>query len=223
MTVLELVDRERDGCGECTCSSGLAMAIAATCPLVARGASILGSARWIALPRPVPFLIWALVLAADVGVVVWTARRLERRTTRGSVAAAIEREQSMRAGALRGVLEVANSGALGRRAADAVSSKLEPVRTWACAGRNSALSGAARPRPRALQPSAMAALAFAVPNYNDGLLAIMLARCRAWQGTLLPRITFTNLPPAVLRGETARLQIAAARRGSDHAVAARTR
>ena len=59
----------------------------------------------------------------------------------------------------------------------------------------------------------MAALAFAVPNFNDGLLAI-LRPVQAWNGTLLPRIAFTNLPPAVLRGETVRLQIAAARRGT---------
>ena len=53
---------------------------------------------------------------------------------------------------------------------------------------------------------AMAALAFAVPNFNDGLLAI-LRPVRAWNGTLLPRIAFTNLPPFVLRGETVRLKL----------------
>jgi hypothetical protein len=98
MTVLELVDRERTRLRRMHMIVGLALAVGATCLLLAIGAGTLGSARWMALPRPVPFLIWALVLAADVGVVVWTARRLERRTTRGSVAAAIEREQSMRAG-----------------------------------------------------------------------------------------------------------------------------
>src|SRR6185503_7899089 len=91
------------------------------------GASALGSARWMALPRPVPFLIWLIVLGANIAVIFWTGRQLNRRTTRQSVAAAIEREQDMRAGALRGVLEVADSGALGRRAAATVSQKLAPV------------------------------------------------------------------------------------------------
>ena len=60
---------------------------------------------------------------------------------------------------------------------------------------------------------AIVALTFAAPIFSDGLLAI-LKPVRAWNGTLLPRITFTNLPPAVLRGETLRLKIAAARRGT---------
>ena len=47
----------------------------------------------MALPRHGPFLVWLVVLVADVAVVVWTIRRLDRRATRHSVAAAIEREQ----------------------------------------------------------------------------------------------------------------------------------
>jgi hypothetical protein len=60
---------------------------------------------------------------------------------------------------------------------------------------------------------AIVVLTFAAPIFNDGLLAI-LKPVRAWQGTLLPKISFTNLPPAILRGETLRLKIAAARRGT---------
>jgi len=192
--------------------AGIALAVGATCLLLAAGASALGGARWMALPRGVPFLVWLLVLAADVAVIWWTMRQLERRTTRSSVAAAIEQEQTLRAGALRGALEVADSGALGRRAAAAVSAQLAP--------------GGARLVPRAersvrrhagqatgVATVAVAALAFAVPSFNDGLLAI-LKPVRAWQGTLLPRLSFENLPPAVLRGETLRLRIAAPQRGT---------
>src|SRR5436853_624639 len=46
---------------------------------------------------------------------------------------------------------------------------------------------------------AIVALAFAAPQFNDGLLAIMRP-VSAWDGTLLPRIMFSDLPPAVLRG-----------------------
>ncbi|HMA25654.1 MAG TPA: hypothetical protein VKP00_16695, partial [Gemmatimonadaceae bacterium] len=60
---------------------------------------------------------------------------------------------------------------------------------------------------------AAAALAFAAPNFNDGMLAL-LKPVSAWRGTLLPRIAFEGLPPAVLRGETLRLHIAAPRRGT---------
>src|SRR5262249_54186732 len=195
MTVLELVDRERARLRRMHLLVGLALAVGATCLVLAIGASALGSARWMALPRPVPFLVWLLVVVADVAVVMWTARQLDRRATRSTVAAAIEREQTLRAGALRGVIEVANSGALGRRAADAVSAQLAPAGPrLAPAERRAVRRGAAQ--ATGVAGVAMAALAFAVPNFNDGLLAI-LRPVRAWNGTLLPRIAFTNLPPFV--------------------------
>src|ERR1700754_1769199 len=98
MTVVQLVDRERARLRRMHIAVGIALAIGATALLLALGASVLGSARWMALPRPVPFLIWLVVVGVDVAIVFWTARQLDRRTTRQSVAAVIEREQSMRAG-----------------------------------------------------------------------------------------------------------------------------
>ena len=191
---------------------GLALAVGATCALLAIGASTLGEARWMSLPRPVPFVIWVLVLGANIAVALWTIRRIERRTTRHTVAAVIEREQSMRAGSVRGAMEVANSGALGRRAATAVGERLAPAGArLAPVERRAAARGAAQASGAATV--ALAALAFAAPRFNDGLLAIMRP-VSAWQGKLLPRIAFNNLPPEVLRGETLRLQIAAAQRGT---------
>src|SRR5262249_52678177 len=58
---------------------------------------------------------------------------------------------------------------------------------------------------------AVAALVFAAPNFNDGMLAI-LQPLSAWNGTLLPRLSFENLPPDVLRGETVRIHVSAPRR-----------
>ncbi|HEY7395334.1 MAG TPA: hypothetical protein VH559_10855, partial [Gemmatimonadaceae bacterium] len=212
MTVLDLVDRERARLRRMHLLVGMALAVGATCLLLALGASALGSARWMSLPRPLPFLVWLLILAANVAVIWWTARRLDRRTTRQSVAAAIEREQAMRAGALRGVLEVADKGALGRRAADAVTQKLAPVGPrLAPAEQRSVRRGAAQSVIGA--GVAMAALGFAAPQFNDGFLAIMKP-VSAWGGTLLPPLTFTNLPPVVLRGEVLQLHIAADRRAT---------
>jgi heme exporter protein D len=116
MTVGELVDRERARLRRLHLAAGIALAVGATCLLIALGASALGGARWMTLPRPLPFLVWLLVASADVAIVLLTVRQLDRRTTRQSVATAIEREQSLRAGALRGALAVADSDALGRRA-----------------------------------------------------------------------------------------------------------
>lgn len=211
MTVLELVDRERARQRRMHVVAGLALAVGATCLVLALGTYALGSSRWMTLPRAVPFLVWLLVFAADVAIVVWTTRRLDRRTTRNHVAATIEREQSLRAGQLRGAIEVANTGALGRRAADRLTEKLAPVGPRLAPGESRLLRrGVFQAAVAAVVASA--ALLFAAPVFNDGLLAI-LRPVDAWHGTLLPRIAFRDLPPAVLRGETLRLKIAAEKRG----------
>jgi hypothetical protein len=212
MTVLELVDRERARLRRLHVLLGLAAAVGATCLLLTLGASALGSARWMALPRIVPFLVWLFVVGANVAVVMWTARRLDRRTTRQSVAATIEREQALRAGALRGALEVGESGALGRRAAAAVSEKLAPAGPRLAPGEQRVVGRGALQAAIAAGV-AIAALAFAAPQFNDGLLAIMRP-VSAWDGTLLPRITFSDLPPAVLRGEMLKLRLSAAERST---------
>jgi hypothetical protein len=212
MTILELVDRERARLRRLHIALGIAVAAAATCALLAIGASTLGGARWMSLPRPMPFVVWILVLGADVANVFWTARRLDQRTARNTVAAVIEREQAMRAGSVRGAMEVANSGALGRRAAAAVGDKLAPAGSrLAPVERGKATRVAFQAGGAAVL--ALGALAFTAPKYNDGFLAIMKP-VSAWKGSLLPRLAFTNLPPEVLRGETVRLKIAAEHRGT---------
>ncbi|HEY2164027.1 MAG TPA: hypothetical protein VGH04_08560, partial [Gemmatimonadaceae bacterium] len=212
MTVVELVERERARLRRLYVLAGAALAIGATCALLAAAASALGGARWIGLPRGTPFLVWLVVLVADASVVAWTIRRLDRRATRHSVAAAIEREQLLRAGSLRGVIEVAESGALGRKAAATLSERLGPKAGKLAVGeRRLVRRGAAQATGAATM--AVAALVFAVPNFNDGMLAI-LDPVSAWKGTLLPHLAFENLPPDVLRGETVRIRINAPRRTS---------
>jgi hypothetical protein len=212
MTIVELVDRERARLRRLHIALGVAVAASATAALLAIGASTLGAARWMSLPRPMPFLVWLLVIGADVAIVMWTVRRLNRRTARNTVAAVIEREQAMRAGSVRGAMEVANTGALGRRAAAAVGERLAPAASrLAPVERRSTARGALQAVGAAVL--ALGALAFTAPKYNDGFLAIMKP-VSAWQGSLLPRLAFTNLPPEVLRGESVRLKIAAEHRGT---------
>ena len=210
MTVVELVDRERSRLQRLYVLAGAALAVGATCALLAVAASALGGARWIAMPKGMPFLVWVAVAVADVAVIVWTIRRLDRRATRQSVAAAIEREQLLRAGSLRGVIDVAESGALGRKAAAALSERLGSKSGKLAIGeRRLVRRGAAQATGAATM--AVAALVFAAPNFNDGMLAIMKP-LSAWNGTLLPRLAFENLPPDVLRGETVRILVTAPRR-----------
>jgi hypothetical protein len=211
MTILELVERERTRLRRMYVIGGLGLTLGATGVVLSLGTLALGSARWISLPRGVPFLVWLVVAAVDVAVIVWTARRLERRTGQRDVAAAIEREQVMRAGQLRGALEVADSGALGRWAADTIAHRLAPAGPrLAPQAQRAARRGAAQATGAATV--ALAALAFAAPRFSDGFRAL-LQPVRAWHGTLLSPLEFESLPQDVLRGETLRLRIAARQRG----------
>ncbi|HVZ76381.1 MAG TPA: hypothetical protein VG818_00200, partial [Gemmatimonadaceae bacterium] len=118
MTLVELVERERARLLRLELAAGIALGVAVAGVVAAVGVLVLGGARWLSLPRILPFVVWA-VLLLSVAVLAWnTARRLRARASRAAVAAAIEAEQALRAGALRGALEIAGSGALGRRAAE---------------------------------------------------------------------------------------------------------
>src|SRR5687767_2558338 len=116
MTVIELVERERARLRMLDAAAAVALALVATLLIIGTGSWLLGEGRWIVLPRGTPMLVWAALLLANGAVFVWASRRLRRELARPGVAAAIEREQTLRAGAVRGVIEVADSGALGRRA-----------------------------------------------------------------------------------------------------------
>jgi hypothetical protein len=210
MTVLELVDRERARLRRLHVLVGVALAIGATCLVLAAGASILGGARWMSLPRPVPFLVWLVLVAADAAVVWWTVRRLATRATRNSVAAAIER--SNRCAPARCV---ASSRSRTRVPWDGVPPR-RCRRNWRQPALgslrvNAAACGAVCSKLRPLPSLPWLALGWTAPTFNDGMAAI-IRPVHAWQGTLLPKIAFRNLPTMVLRGEMLRLDIDAAQR-----------
>ena len=210
MTPLEFVERERARLRRLHIIAGASLALAITFTALALAVLALGNARWIALPRSAPFAVWLLIAILDAAVIVWSWRRLSADVTRGGVAATIEREQALRAGALRGALEVADRGALGRLAATAMSSRLR--------GAGAMLAPAERRRARrhagrtfAAATAGVALLAGLTPIFGDGLLALLLP-VKAYNGTLLPRLEFRDLPQQVMRGENLTLSISAPRR-----------
>ncbi len=212
MTVGELVDRERVRARRLELAAGAALGVALCCGMVAAAVLLLGHARWMALPRALPLVVWALLAAAVGAVARVTHHRLHERTSRPRIAAAIERERSLRAGALRGALEVANTGAFGRRAA-AVLGKALSVH-----GTSLAPVMLGHARRRALRVGAAAAvtallLAVVAPARGDGLMAL-LRPVSAWRGTLLAPLAFYGLPQLVLRGDTVRVTVAATGRGT---------
>jgi len=210
MTPLEFVERERIRLRRLHIIAGVSLALAITFTALALAALFFGNARWIALPRSAPFAVWILIAILDAAVIVWSWRRLTGDVTRGGVAATIEREQSLRAGALRGALEVADRGALGRHAATEMSTRLR--------GAGPMLAPASRKRARRNAGRTFAAATISVmllagltPIFGDGLLALLLP-VKAWNGTLLPKIEFRGLPQQVMRGEELSLDITAPRR-----------
>src|SRR6185436_1284571 len=62
MTVTDLVDRERGRLSRLIAAAGGAGAIGVAALLLAAGVIVLGRARWIDLPRVVPFIVWLAVI-----------------------------------------------------------------------------------------------------------------------------------------------------------------
>src|SRR5688572_22371654 len=209
MTVIELVDRERARLRASMALVGLAIAGGAAAGILALATLSLGGARWIALPRPLPFAAWVVVGALGAAVVWWTISRLRSAASRLSVATEIERERALRTGSLRGAIEVADSGTLGRRGAQLLGEKLER--------QGPALAPALqrRARGRALLGAAGAVLAIltlaaARSASPDGWRALAHPLA-AWKGTLAPPLEVIA-PRLVLRGERVTIRIAAADR-----------
>ncbi|NUQ12484.1 MAG: hypothetical protein HUU26_09205, partial [Gemmatimonadaceae bacterium] len=59
MSLFDLIDRERRALARLLNASGATLVIGAVGLVLALGGLALGSARWLALPRPTPFLLWA--------------------------------------------------------------------------------------------------------------------------------------------------------------------
>ena len=210
MTVVQIVDRERSRLRAIDTAAAAALALLVSFVIVGGGAWLLGESRWIALPRAIPALVWSLLIVANV-VIIWVAvRRLRRELAQPAVAAAIEREQTLRAGALRGVIEIADRNAIARRADRLLSERLGG------GGRSLTPQLYGSGRRRAIRTLAIAGvtlalLLWAAPSLDEGLQAIRRP-IAAWRGTLIPALAFRELPTELLRGESLQIEIEAAGR-----------
>lgn len=212
MTVHDAVARERRRALHLTVVAGTGIAVASTLLLLAAGAVLLGDSRWLELPRGLPIAVWVVVLVLDA-VIAWLFWQRVRATTLARVAGAIEQEQSLRAGTVRGALEVAERGPLGRRAAAVVATDLD--------ARGAVLAPSLRRRTTRHAAGAVAAAAAAAavitlavaPVFGDGLLAVFRP-ASAYRGSLLPPLGFRDLPSDVLRGERVQVSVAAPGRSS---------
>jgi hypothetical protein len=167
----------------------VALALVASAWLMADG-------RWMTLPRAVPIAMWVGALASAAGL-AWALRQRNADVlSLTSLAAAIEREQALRAGSLRGALEVAGSGVLGARASQDVARKLAP---GALAPQVGQRLGRAVTVAGVMAASTVGALSWSARTAPDGFAATVHP-VRAWRGTLLPALGFEKLPTLVPRG-----------------------
>jgi hypothetical protein len=206
MTLYELVERERRHVRGREVIAGALLVGCAAALIIALGAGVLGGSRWLALPRIVPFVVWAFVLAA-AGALAWrTRRRLHRDATRAQVAHAIEAEQQLRRGVLLGALELEGRGALAARAAAAARGTLPDEGALA-----PELRRAGHKRAVVAAGAAVAAglvLISATPLFGDGL-RVVFRPIDAWRGALLARPVIDSAPSDLIRGAPVRLIVRA--------------
>ncbi len=209
MTVGQIIARERSRLRIALVTRGVAIALAIGLAILAASTIALGGARWITRPSA-PLAAWILVAAVLVALIVFSWREGRRRASASAIAAAIERERTLRAGSLRGALEVDSSGPLGQLAAKRMASQLGRVK---------------RPLAPAMQGRAtrwsilsalvavgsLATVAVARDVAPDGWRA-MRHPVKAWSGDLLPGLVILDPPTHVLRGEDVRLNVAAPER-----------
>jgi hypothetical protein len=198
MTIGALVDRERRYVRRAELLAAGLFGAGAALLVIGFGAAWLAGARWLALPRAVPFLVWALFGATLLAVALLTRRRLRVRATRTGIALSIEAEQGMRRGLLVGVIELDERGALAARAASAAKAAL-PERAPLAPTLRRASSRYTAAGAGVATAGALVLLTAAPLFGNDGLRAIMRP-LDAWRGALLERPSIEGAPRELLRG-----------------------
>lgn len=179
--------------------------LAALLGLLSAAAGLLADGAWLSLPRALPLLAWLFALGAAWWLGGWVRRRLLSRARPAAVAAAVEREQGLRRGALTGLLEVADSGVFADFEAERLGSQLA--------------ASTARPAPRLrqrLQRAALLAVLAAAQvlvlvgtswaRRPDGWQAL-LNPFDAWRGVLVAPLRLVDVPSRALRGSAVAVQV----------------
>ncbi len=213
MTIFDLVARERARVAQLVRAEAWTRAAVVLVAALTTGALALGGSRWISLPRILPFLIWAVAIAGAAYLVRRGARALSHVADNGAVADAVEREQKMRRGAVRGIVELSgDTSAFVARAAQRLGDTLGARGTTLAPAlqlklRRGALAGMA-----VLVPVVLIAV-FVGAKKPDGFRALAHP-VDAWRGDLLPRLQIADAPSRALRGSTLKLTVRAAGRSN---------
>jgi len=208
MTIFDLVARERERVVRLVrVDTGVKALVVAGAVFVA-GAVVLGGARWIALPKAVPFLIWVIAL----GLVAFVARRGRRIgaevASTAAVSEAVERENKLRDGSVRGVMELAHDGgAFVRLAAQRLGAQLEHAGLVIAPALEQRLVKRTARGAAVLLPVILVAV-LSASRAGDGWSALAHP-VDAWRGTLLPKLDIGGAPHRALRGSNVSVTVAA--------------
>ena len=213
MTIFELIARERGRVARLLRAEAWTRAAVALLAALTLGALLLGGSRWIELPRVVPFAVWAVAIAAAAYLVRRGAAGVARVASDEAIADAVEREQKMRRGAVRGIIELSgDTSAFVARAARRLGD------TLGTRGNSLAPSLQRRLRRGALTAVAVLApvvilAAFVGARKPDGFRTLAHP-VDAWRGALLPRPRISDAPSRALRGSTLKLTVLASGRST---------
>src|SRR5262245_56417317 len=100
MNLLAIVERERAGALRLLRAAVSAKALAAVIGVLSIGALALGGARWISLPRLLPFAVWAAAITLAAWMLRRGARAFRHDASSVAIASAMEREQKLRRGSV---------------------------------------------------------------------------------------------------------------------------
>jgi hypothetical protein len=208
VNIFELVRREQARVRGWLRADVSVRALVGSLSVLVLGATVLGRSRWIALPRLVPFVVWIAAAAVVWFVLRRGKRRVDATSSPHAIADAVETEQRLRRGAVRGLVELAEDGSVFvRRAAERMGAQL------ASAGATlaPALEGRARRGTLegmlALVP--LGALAYLGADRNGDGWRALAHPVAAWNGTLLAPLGLGDVPRRAMRGTTVPLTVRA--------------
>ena len=206
MTIYDLVARERTRAARLL-QVGTSLRVAAVAVVVlSAGAAWLGGSRWIELPRALPFLVWIAAAALATAIARYGARALHRIASPEAIAETVEREQRLRRGAVRGIVELANDrGVFVRRAAERLGAQLATFGDVLAPSLHRRLTRGAFAAAAVLVPITLLA-ALGTGRRPDGWRALAHP-VDAWRGTLLPKLEIANAPRRALRGASVRFTV----------------
>jgi hypothetical protein len=176
------------------------VALAASALALTAGALLLAGGRWLELPRGLPLLLWvALGIAAAMGV-LHLRRAWARLVSLPALAGRIENERLLRAGSLRGALEVAREGPLGALAVQRMAEKLAEFPGPVLAPQLASKLRRALALAAATAMAGVAGALIARQAAPDGWAAVT-SPLQAWSGRLFGGVEIAGVPLGVLRGE----------------------